>query len=244
MSKYIMRLDDACPRHDRDKWQRMEELLNAYGVKPIVGIIPDCRDPQMEQYPEDPEFWDRARAWQSRGWAMALHGWQHVYVTREGGLNPVHQRSEFAGLSLEKQKEKIAAGMEVFNAQGIKPVAFIAPSHTFDKDTLRALLECTDIRSISDTVARAPYNKYGFTFVPQQTGRARKLNLDWVTFCYHPNVMGEEDFLELEGFLRVHEGEFVPYPKGQTKRREDIGDKLLRLGYFTMRHIRRKLNGK
>ena len=100
------------------------------------------------------------------------------------------------------------------------------------------------IRSISDTIARAPYNKYGFTFVPQQTGRARKLNLDWVTFCYHPNVMGEEDFLELEGFLRVHEGEFVPYPKGQTKRREDIGDKLLRLGYFTMRHIRRKLNGK
>lgn len=44
--------------------------------------------------------------------------------------------------------------------------------------------------------------------------------------------------------MRVHEGEFVPYPKGQTKRREDIGDKLLRLGYFTMRHIRRKLNGK
>ena len=37
MSRYIMRLDDACPRHDRDKWQRMEELLNAYGVKPIVG---------------------------------------------------------------------------------------------------------------------------------------------------------------------------------------------------------------
>ena len=123
-------------------------------------------------------------------------------------------------------------------------MAFIAPSHTFDRDTLRALLECTDIRSISDTVARAPYNKYGFTFVPQQTGRARKLNLDWVTFCYHPNVMGEEDFLELEGFLRVHEGGCVAYPKGQTRRREDMGDKLLRLGYFTMRRIRRNLNGK
>ena len=80
--------------------------------------------------------------------------------------------------------------------------------------------------------------------MPQQTGRARKLNLDWVTFCYHPNVMGEEDFLELEGFLRVHEGEFVAYPKGQTRRREDMGDKLLRLGYFTMRRIRRNLNGK
>ena len=244
MSRYIMRLDDACPRHNRDNWQRMEELLNAYGVRPIVGIIPDCRDQQMEQYPEDENFWDRARAWQSRGWAMALHGYQHVYVTRDGGINPVHRRSEFAGLPLEKQKEKISAGMEILTAQGIKPVAFIAPSHTFDLNTLAALKECTDIRSISDTIANAPYSKYGFTFIPQQSGRVRELNFYCVTFCYHPNVMGEEDFIQLEGFLRVHEGEFVPYPRGQAKRREDVRDKLLRRGYFLMRDVRRKLSGK
>ena len=53
MSKYIMRLDDACPRHDRERWQRMEELLTAYGVKPLVGIIPACKDPMMDKYPED-----------------------------------------------------------------------------------------------------------------------------------------------------------------------------------------------
>ena len=244
MSRYIMRLDDACPRHNRDNWQRIEELLNAYGIKPIVGVIPDCRDPQMEQYPVDESFWDRARAWQSRGWCMALHGYQHVYVTRDGGINPVHQRSEFAGLPLEKQKEKIEAGMEIFGAQAIKPVAFIAPSHTFDLNTLEALRECTDIRSISDTIANAPYNKYGFTFIPQQSGRVRKLNFDCVTFCYHPNVMDEEAFLELERFLRVHEGEFVPYPKGQSKREEDLRDRLLRRGYFAMRGLRKKLNGK
>lgn len=244
MSRYIMRLDDACPRHDRDKWQRMEELLNAYGIKPIVGVIPDCRDPLMDKYPVDEGFWDRARAWQSRGWVMALHGYQHIYVTREGGLNPVHQRSEFAGLPLEKQKEKIRAGMEILENEGIKPMAFIAPSHTFDKNTLEALRECTDIRSISDTVASAPYNKYGFTFIPQQTGQVRELPFHYVTFCYHPNMMGEEDFIRLEKFLRVHEGEFVPYPRGQAKRQEDVKDRLLRRGYFLMRNIRKKIKGK
>ena len=113
-----------------------------------------------------------------------------------------------------------------------------------DLNTLEALRECTDIRSISDTIANAPYNKYGFTFIPQQSGRVRELNFDCVTFCYHPNVMDEEAFLELERFLRVHEGEFVPYPKGQSKREEDLRDRLLRRGYFAMRGLRKKLNGK
>ena len=56
MSRYIMRLDDACPRHDRQRWQRMEELLTACGVRPLERIIPDCKDPMMDKDPEDPAF--------------------------------------------------------------------------------------------------------------------------------------------------------------------------------------------
>ena len=244
MSKYIMRLDDACPRHDRERWQRMEELLTAYGVRPLVGIIPACKDPMMDQYPEDENFWERVRAWQARGWCLALHGYDHVYGSASGGLNPVNPRSEFAGLPLEQQKEKISAGVELLREQGIEPRVFFAPSHTFDESTLTALKECSSIRLISDTVANAPYRKDGFTFVPQQTGRARKLPFDTVTFCYHPNELDEKGFLDLEAFLRVHEGEFVPFPLGQTDREENLEDRLLRRAYFGLRSLRKKIKGK
>lgn len=244
MSKYIMRLDDACPRHDRERWQHMEELLNAYGVKPLVGIIPNCKDPMMEQYPVDEAFWGRARDWQSRGWCIALHGYDHVYAIGAGGLNPVNQRSEFAGAPLELQRQKISKGVALLREQGLEPKAFFAPSHTFDESTLTALKECSDIRLISDTVANSPYCRDGITFVPQQSGRARKLPFAYVTFCYHPNEMKDMDFTDLEAFLNIHEGEFVPFPLSQSERRADIRDMLLRRAYFGMRAVRRKSHGK
>lgn len=241
MSKYIMRLDDACPRHDRERWQRMEELLTAYGVKPLVGIIPACKDPMMDKYPEDENFWDRVRTWQARGWCLALHGYDHVYRSGSGGLNPVNARSEFAGLPLEAQKEKITAGLALLREKGIEPKVFFAPSHTFDENTLRALKECSPIRHISDTVANAPYYKDGFTFVPQQTGRVRKLPLNTVTFCYHPNELDEKGFLDLERFLRVHEGAFVPFPLEMSDREENLEDRLLRGAYFGLRSLRKRV---
>ena len=96
------------------------------------------------------------RTWQARGWCLALHGYDHVYLSGSGGLNPVNARSEFAGLPLEAQKEKISAGLALLREQGIEPRVFFAPSHTFDENTLTALKECSRIRHISDTVANAP----------------------------------------------------------------------------------------
>lgn len=78
----------------------------------------------------------------------------------------MNARSEFAGLPLDEQKRKIGDGVALLREQGIEPRVFFAPSHTFDENTLAALRECSGIRLISDTVANAPYNKAGFTFVP------------------------------------------------------------------------------
>lgn len=47
MSQYIMRLDDASEYMDVEKWQRMEDLLDKYHIKPIVGVIPDNQDSDM-----------------------------------------------------------------------------------------------------------------------------------------------------------------------------------------------------
>lgn len=64
MSKYIIRLDDACEKRNIANWDRMEKLLDSYGVKPLVGVIPDCQDPMMEQYPTDLDFWNRVYSWE------------------------------------------------------------------------------------------------------------------------------------------------------------------------------------
>lgn len=63
MNKYLIRLDDACPTMDAKKWQRIEDLLDAYGVRPMVGIIPYNEDPETSPDPYDERFWDKARNW-------------------------------------------------------------------------------------------------------------------------------------------------------------------------------------
>ena len=138
MSKYIMRLDDACEKMDVEKWERMEALLDKYGIKPLVGVIPHCEDEAMSVYPENPDFWSIAARWEQKGWTLAMHGYNHVYSTECGGLNPVNPRSEFAGEPLEVQKEKIRSGIEILSAHGVSPRVFFAPSHTFDENTLLA----------------------------------------------------------------------------------------------------------
>lgn len=109
MVSYLIRLDDACPYMDRAKWQRMEDVLDRYGVKPLVGIIPANADPKTMIEREDPRFWEKAHSWEKKGWEIALHGNDHVCISNGGmkGLNPFWKRSEFAGLPLEQQREKI-----------------------------------------------------------------------------------------------------------------------------------------
>ena len=233
MTKYIMRLDDACPKMDFEKWDRMEGLLDKYNIRPVVGVIPNCQDPDMEKYhPDEDGFLERKDRWQKKGWELALHGYTHVFETNEGGINPVHQRSEFAGHSLEVQQEKIKKGMEKFKEWDISPKVFIAPAHTFDENTIKAVKEEAGISIFSDTVAVDSYNKYGVTFVPQQTGRARKLPFKKVTFCYHPNIMDEGQFEQLEEFFRVHQGEFIDFPTEESGRQLNLVDKFFSKLYF------------
>lgn len=239
MTSYLMRLDDACEKRNMEAWDRIEQLLDQYGVKPLVGVIPHCEDPTMEAYPEDPHFWERVKAWERKGWMIALHGYDHVYITRCGGLNPVNPRSEFAGVPLEHQKQKISDGLQIMRAHGIVPRVFFAPSHTFDGNTLTALRECSAIRILSDTVANDVYTKDGFTFVPQQTGSVRALPLKTVTFCYHPNVMDDATFERLEAFLARRHAAFKRFPVDE---RDSQGltayDRLLQKAYWAIRRLR------
>lgn len=235
MSKFIIRLDDACERRDREKWDRMEKLLDSYGIKSLVGVIPHCEDSAMAHYEYDGSFWERVHKWVSKGWTIALHGYNHVYTTNDGGINPVNARSEFAGETIDVQREKIKSGLAIMQSHGITPEVFFAPSHTFDENTIKALKEESEIRIISDTIAADIYSEYGMTFVPQQSGRVRKLPFRTVTFCYHPNTMSENDFETLEVFLRKHRKKFIAFPISECSKKKTLFDKALSFLYFVRR---------
>ncbi len=235
MSYYIMRLDDACEKRDVVKWNKMERLLDHYGICPLVGVIPDCQDSMMDQYEYDPDFWARVHEWRNKGWIIAMHGYQHLYTTTSGGINPVNPRSEFAGEPLEIQKEKISNGISIMKKHGIAPTVFFAPSHTFDENTIIALKEQSEIRIMSDTIANRPYSAYGITFVPQQSGSVRNLPFHTVTFCYHPNSIKDEDFERLEFFLDRNRDRFISFPTTPIDRKRSIFDRLLKWMYYARR---------
>lgn len=233
---FLIRLDDASECMCIEKWIRMENLLDKYGIKPIYGIIPLNKDPGLLKHEKVNNFWNLMRSWKNKGWTPALHGCTHVFETNEGGLNPVNNRSEYAGVTLDKQEEKIRKGYTILKNHGIDPLVFFAPAHTFDKNTLKAIKAKSPIRIICDTIANDVYFLDDFYFIPQQSGRCRRLPFKLITFCYHPNNMINDDFVILEKFLRKHQKNFSSQITSLLKKRNiSTYDRLLRKIYFMRR---------
>ena len=107
MAKYIFRIDDICPEMD---WQRFEKLINIfnkYGVKPLLAVIPDNQDSSLKKQSPIPDFWEKVRDWQNKNYIVGMHGYTHQYANKDGGILKLHQGSEFAKTPLKVQIEKI-----------------------------------------------------------------------------------------------------------------------------------------
>lgn len=240
---YLIRLDDACQTMEASRWERMERLLDTYGVKPLVGVIPCNADEAQSLSPSDPDFWEKVRMWEKKGWAIAMHGHSHSLTSENGGINPIWNKSEFAGLPLEQQKIKIGRGYAEFRNFNITPRYFFAPCHTFDESTLTALQDRTDIRIISDTVALRPYRYRDFIFIPQIGGKAREMKLPGTfTFCFHPSTMTDSEFDDLERFIQKNGkqiGSFSNLDLSRVKSKSPFDKFLSKLYFFYRRRKQR-----
>lgn len=128
--------------------------------------------------------------------------------------------------------------MEIFRSHGINPKYFFAPSHTFDKETLIALKEESDIRIISDTIANKPYKVGGFTFIPQMGGHCfvSRIPGQW-TFCLHPSMMQDDHFEAVKDFISEHKNQFIRFDQidlTKTGKKNLIG-RLMSWLYFARR---------
>lgn len=239
--EYLLRLDDACPTMSKDKWERIEQILSKYGICPMVGVVPNNEDKKLIIDPFDINFWDKVKMWENKGWSIALHGYDHCYISQKAGINPFWNRSEFAGVALDIQKDKIHKGIAVLEEHDISPKYFFAPSHTYDNNTLEALKTESTIRVISDSIGTKPYTYKGFVFIPQIIGHCTVPPISGVwTFCLHPNTMKEEDFKATELFLKEHYHEFTRFDLLDLSevKSKSLFDRFLSKSFFAYRRIR------
>jgi len=243
-AKYIIRLDDASPTMNRDNWKRVEMLLNSYNIKPIVAVIPNNRDPKLMIDRENSEFWLDVKRWQDRNWEIALHGFEHKYATKHKSIVPINDYSEFAGVSLDKQREKIREGIKIFREHNISCRAWIAPAHSFDENTIKALKEESSIYIISDGIAWSTYYEYNIYWIPQQLWRPREMPFGTWTICYHPDEMKDRDFEILENFLEKNHNKFTSIDNLKlNKKPKSLLEKVFEKIYLRLL-AKKKQNGK
>ena len=203
-AQYLIRLDDANQFFDEKKWLRLEKIFDDLEIKPIVAVIPKNEDPELKNCFLKVDFWETVQRWQSKGWSIAMHGFEHQFhqIDRSKSIVPLHNRSEFVGLDLRKQSKKIKASLSIFKKNNVSPSVWVAPAHSFDSVTLNALTQETQIRTISDGLSIFPYKQNGFLFVPQQIWTIQYRLFGVWTICLHPETMNNTDFEVLNKRLK------------------------------------------
>src|SRR5262245_40457250 len=107
ITSYLLRFDDLCPTMNWSIWSEIEAILIEYGIRQILAVVPDNQDPVLQVDSPANDFWKHVRHWQNRGWTIGLHGYQHRYVSSHPGIVTLRKKSEFAGLPVVEQEEKL-----------------------------------------------------------------------------------------------------------------------------------------
>lgn len=208
--KIAVRMDDITPDMDWQKFFRFKELLDLYQVKPLIGVVPENRDENLKRDLEKEDYWEYIRDLQKQGWTIAMHGCYHVYDSNEGGIFPLNHFSEFAGHPFALQEEKIRKGKQVLEEKGILTDIFMAPGHSYDKNTLKALKQ-NGFTRMTDGFGESPYCYRGITFYPISFLLKKSLEKKkgYTTMVIHANTL--EDFSYYEAVLETHKEKLISF---------------------------------
>lgn len=207
-AQYLLRFDDLCPTVSRTRWQRFLPLINEFSLQPIIAVVPDNKDSELECSEPAPEFWTQMRAVQASGATIALHGYRHTCRSIGKSMVPLHAQSEFAGVPQELQQAWIAAGLKILRGHGLNPRIWVAPRHGFDQKTLLAL-RAEGIDLLSDGFARVAFTRGGLTWIPQQLWSPVEKSKGLWTICIHPNTASDCQMEQLTVFISKHAAQFT-----------------------------------
>ena len=207
-AQYLLRFDDLCPTLAPGRWERFLLLIEEFGIHPILAVVPENRDRELDRSEPDPEFWARMRGLEAAGATIALHGYRHLCRSKGKSLVPLHTHSEFAGVPLELQREWIAAGLNILRSEGLNPRIWVAPRHGFDCNTLQAL-RAEGMGLLSDGLARVPFIREGVTWIPQQLWSPVEKEKGLWTICIHTNTARSAQVDQMRTFLGHHAAQFT-----------------------------------
>jgi predicted deacetylase len=244
-----IRMDDITPDMDYAKFLRFKELCDRYQVKPLIGVVPDNRDKMLQMDEKRADFWEYVFKLQAEGWTIAQHGVYHVYTTKKMGCFPLNRLSEFAGLPYDKQYEMLSYGKDILEKNGIKTDIFMAPAHSFDKNTLKALKNL-GFTKITDGFGDKPYIKNGITYCPISYKQSSSLKKDkgYTTFVVHSNTMKDKDFARYEKLFKENSDKLISYSellKLKPEKRngyENVKEYIMAFTKFTLVNVKSKIS--
>lgn len=207
-----IRMDDITPDMDWAKFLRFKELCDLYQVKPLIGVVPENQDLMLCIDEARKDFWEYLVQLKKEGWVIAQHGCTHIYSTKKKGCFPLNAISEYAGKSYEEQLENLRKGKEILESHGICTDIFMAPAHSYDKKTLKAL-RAAGFTKLTDGFGNRPYEWMGLTFYPISFKQSSSLKQEkgYTTFVVHANTMNDKDFERYEKLFEEHKDKLMNY---------------------------------
>ena len=220
-------MDDITPDMDWAKFLRFKELCDLYQVKPLIGVVPENQDAMLHIDEVRDDFWEYLLQLEKEGWVIAQHGCTHIYSTKKKGCFPLNAISEYAGKPYEEQLANLKKGKEILESHGIYTDIFMAPAHSYDRNTLKALKEAR-FSKLTDGFGNRPYEWKDLTFYPISFKQSNSLKQEsgYTTFVIHANTMNEKDFERYEELFAEHKDKLISYQdylKVSSEKRGAIG---------------------
>ena len=209
----LVRIDDVAENMNWKYMDKCEKLFDKINVKPLVGIIPENKDPSLLNFPKNPFFWQRVKKKKKKGWEISMHGFNHLYdsKTKFKDYFGYGGDSEFFGHNYDHQFKKIKLGKEKLLSEGLKVNSFFAPNHTYDKNTFLALSN-NNIEVIIDGYGLFPYSEHNLTFIPQLFYKETiMLPFGLQSTQIHLNNWEEKYFNKFQNFLVKNKSRIMTY---------------------------------
>ena len=210
--RIAVRMDDITPDMNWENFYFFQNLFEETGITPLLGIVPENRDENLKCEAIHKDFYQVMEKLEKKGYSFAMHGCYHLYTTKSGGIFPLNRFSEFAGLSYGKQKEMLVFGKERLEEYGIRTDIFMAPAHSYDKNTLQALKEL-GFTKMTDGFGKRPYIRNGITFYPIsfRLNSSLKRKSGMTTMVIHANTVTEADKERYQKIFRQYGKDMISY---------------------------------
>jgi predicted deacetylase len=233
------RVDDVSLYMNWDRFRALVRLFEKHGIKPLIGVIPDNRDSELTKLTYNTDGWKVFRELKECGWLTAQHGYRHVYTTKDPGLLGVNPYSEFAGLDEAAQLDMLSQGKKLLADTGLESDIFMAPAHSYDRNTLKALSKL-GFRYVTDGYSIFPYRRQGLKFIPCQTSKPVKAPAGIITVCLHPNTMEENDFIVLDKWISENRTYVCDYREALTYKSLGIISKAVEKPVLLLRRVKKR----